>query len=842
MPSSNYYPPHPTTQQHADGLLDYSYSQSYHNQHSQHNQQHQQQQSKPQQQRPRLSLPPPVTTTVPQSIPSPMVYSPIQPSPNEASYSLGQSEGPVPPSAAVPSFGMPASGTSSSGYRKSLATHMSASSSTSSIASSSSTSNLMNPNSGGAFGSPSLSHSQSYQSGLGIQQQQQQQQPNKVMPSPTASMNPYVAIPEEPYGPTPTTRHYPHHSHNLHPQLQNNQYGSHSGHYRHPSLPLSHSVASPVSNPNAPAPTGASAAALKRASYGSASSLMSYEDSPAVTSSYSTNAISSLTSGPINQAISNVQQQHSPTNAGRLHFNPHSSPRLQQNQASQTGYSTIDPNVHSSSNLASSNASHQSHQHYQSDQASISTSSSSNKSSHSRNPSSSLSPSFPMNTRPMSYGTSWVSPAVTPLSKTINASVPGSVPGSINLKMPSSLDTAPSSTNRRQSSTNSSSPTHSSSYNTENFGGSLGQSGNALNKASHLLSPLFPSSQPQQHQQQPTLIPGALPPPNINQTTPFSSSAEDHSKPYINDILDHNISPAKHSRTLNSASPQQLPPLQYQNLQHKSQLAPYPKSSSRQSMSAQQSALMAATSQHRLSTGGLSAMPSSTYATSSSTDHQADLYFRNSTGGNPNLSYSPTSPLRQNPQQSSSSSASTISGGHVQAQQQPHPSIATPNSAAANFGPTSPNSYYSSGAPPMLSRSGAAPPIQATPATTTPAQMTPVTAIPVPPTFNRIRSKSDLVPILHEQPKFRRALPEGGTLSPLAALTKQLSTTYHICNPEFNYQSSKNPRRILTKPSEGVHNNGFDNSESDYILYVNDILGVDEKRRYVYLFSFIELT
>jgi dual specificity protein kinase YAK1 len=42
------------------------------------------------------------------------------------------------------------------------------------------------------------------------------------------------------------------------------------------------------------------------------------------------------------------------------------------------------------------------------------------------------------------------------------------------------------------------------------------------------------------------------------------------------------------------------------------------------------------------------------------------------------------------------------------------------------------------------------------------------------------------------------------------------------------YESSRNPRRVLTKPSKGVKNDGFDNEDSDYILYVNDILGSEE--------------
>lgn len=62
----------------------------------------------------------------------------------------------------------------------------------------------------------------------------------------------------------------------------------------------------------------------------------------------------------------------------------------------------------------------------------------------------------------------------------------------------------------------------------------------------------------------------------------------------------------------------------------------------------------------------------------------------------------------------------------------------------------------------------------------------------------------------------------------MQALTVHLPATYRICNPNFQYESSRNPRRVLTKPSKGVKNDGFDNEDSDYILYVNDILGSEE--------------
>ncbi|OZJ02858.1 hypothetical protein BZG36_03219 [Bifiguratus adelaidae] len=104
------------------------------------------------------------------------------------------------------------------------------------------------------------------------------------------------------------------------------------------------------------------------------------------------------------------------------------------------------------------------------------------------------------------------------------------------------------------------------------------------------------------------------------------------------------------------------------------------------------------------------------------------------------------------------------------------------------------------------------------------------------PPFRPVRSpKSDLRPIRNPQPAFRRARPEGGFISPLQALTVYLSTTYSICNPSFKYNSSNNPRRVLTKPSKGTKNDGYDNEDSDYILYVNDVLGEEQGQKYLIL-------
>ncbi|KAF3934381.1 hypothetical protein ABW20_dc0102034 [Dactylellina cionopaga] len=104
--------------------------------------------------------------------------------------------------------------------------------------------------------------------------------------------------------------------------------------------------------------------------------------------------------------------------------------------------------------------------------------------------------------------------------------------------------------------------------------------------------------------------------------------------------------------------------------------------------------------------------------------------------------------------------------------------------------------------------------------------------------FVRTVQPKDVVGHTNSQPAYRRAHPEGGFISPAQALTCYLPATYRICNPNFKYESSRNPRRVLTKPSKGVKNDGYDNEDSDYILYVNDILGSEEaghKNRYLIL-------
>lgn len=76
-------------------------------------------------------------------------------------------------------------------------------------------------------------------------------------------------------------------------------------------------------------------------------------------------------------------------------------------------------------------------------------------------------------------------------------------------------------------------------------------------------------------------------------------------------------------------------------------------------------------------------------------------------------------------------------------------------------------------------------------------------------------------------------MPSPTSLQPLKALTTALPQTYHLVNPAFVYETSRNPRRVLTKPSKPAGNEGFDNEDSDYILYVNDVLGPEDKDRCV---------
>ncbi|KAH9251280.1 hypothetical protein BASA81_010833 [Batrachochytrium salamandrivorans] len=67
---------------------------------------------------------------------------------------------------------------------------------------------------------------------------------------------------------------------------------------------------------------------------------------------------------------------------------------------------------------------------------------------------------------------------------------------------------------------------------------------------------------------------------------------------------------------------------------------------------------------------------------------------------------------------------------------------------------------------------------------------------------------------------------------PTIKLTSNWSLTYSHCSSLFSYQQGNNPRRVLTKPSKPTHNEGYDNEDYDYILFVNDILGSQDAQQY----------
>ncbi|CAN3369647.1 dual specificity protein kinase Yak1p [Diutina catenulata] len=104
------------------------------------------------------------------------------------------------------------------------------------------------------------------------------------------------------------------------------------------------------------------------------------------------------------------------------------------------------------------------------------------------------------------------------------------------------------------------------------------------------------------------------------------------------------------------------------------------------------------------------------------------------------------------------------------------------------------------------------------------------------PRAQKVYSKLNLKPQIHPQPKYRRASATGNYISPVNALSVYLTESFSICQPrKFQYNKMTNPKRVLTKPSESKYNNGYDNEDSDYILYVNDILGTEEGRKYMVL-------
>ncbi|CAO3656697.1 unnamed protein product [Mucor hiemalis] len=69
----------------------------------------------------------------------------------------------------------------------------------------------------------------------------------------------------------------------------------------------------------------------------------------------------------------------------------------------------------------------------------------------------------------------------------------------------------------------------------------------------------------------------------------------------------------------------------------------------------------------------------------------------------------------------------------------------------------------------------------------------------------------------------------------IQTMTVNICDTFKKRNPCFEYDTNYNPKRVLTKPSDPVKNDGYDNENSDYILYVHGSLGKDNEKKYLIL-------
>jgi dual specificity protein kinase YAK1 len=75
-----------------------------------------------------------------------------------------------------------------------------------------------------------------------------------------------------------------------------------------------------------------------------------------------------------------------------------------------------------------------------------------------------------------------------------------------------------------------------------------------------------------------------------------------------------------------------------------------------------------------------------------------------------------------------------------------------------------------------------------------------------------------------------------GETNVVMALTRSILSLYRSLDPSFIYSEYKsNPKRALTKVTETTKNDGFDNQDNDYLLYVNDIIGDKEGQKFLIL-------
>ncbi|KAJ3336695.1 dual specificity protein kinase yak1 [Gonapodya sp. JEL0774] len=129
--------------------------------------------------------------------------------------------------------------------------------------------------------------------------------------------------------------------------------------------------------------------------------------------------------------------------------------------------------------------------------------------------------------------------------------------------------------------------------------------------------------------------------------------------------------------------------------------------------------------------------------------------------------------------------------------------------------------------PPLVPTAFPSPPAPPSPLLRPPISTTFLNPTQPSSAFRRVTHPGDLVANPRVRPPTSQNLVKN--------LTRNLLAVYHTVNPTFQYQSDNNPRRVLTKPSKPAHNDGYDNEDGDYILYVNDTLGTSEGQQYLIL-------
>lgn len=93
--------------------------------------------------------------------------------------------------------------------------------------------------------------------------------------------------------------------------------------------------------------------------------------------------------------------------------------------------------------------------------------------------------------------------------------------------------------------------------------------------------------------------------------------------------------------------------------------------------------------------------------------------------------------------------------------------------------------------------------------------------------FNAWLSFSNAQQSFQAQPSRQESVPI------ISSLTVDILKTFQQVDPSnYTYEPSQNPKRVLTRPSKAVKNNGWDNESSDLIVSVGMQIGSDEGKRY----------